>query len=169
MALLSSDLVSPIEYTAGNELDFNLHFEAPANTEAKKFYLLGGLYTLEGNYIADTVFGILKVADVEYAVNDTIYASVWELEPEESVELPCKFILNQSDCLLILFLMRMVGDEASIIDDEEIAQIQVQLVAPVPIGEDIPGIITSIMPLIAMGLMFGMVAMMMPMMKKGLS
>ena len=169
MTLLSSDLVSPVEYTAGNELDFNLHFEAPVNTEAEKFYVIGGLYTSDGDYIADTVFGILKVAEVDYAVNDITYTSVWELEPEESVDLPCKFILGQSNCLLVLFLMRMVGDEASIISDEEVAQIQVQLVAPVPVGEDISGIITSIMPLIAMGLMFGMVAMMMPMMKKGLS
>jgi len=168
MALLSSDLVSPVEYTAGEELSLNLHFEAPANTEAKKFYIMGGLYTLEGTYIADTVFGILKVAEVDYGVNDVTYTSVWELEPEESVELPCKFILGQSDCLLVLFLMRMVGAEASIIDDEEVAQIQVQLV-PVPTEEGITDIITSMMPLIAMGLMFGVVAMMMPAMKKGLS
>jgi len=130
MALLSWDLVSPVEYAAGQELVFNLHFEAPANTEAKKFYILGGLYTVDGTYIPDTLFGILKAAEVDYGVNDPAYMSLWELEPEQAVDLPCRFILSQSNCLVALFLMRMVGDAPSLSDDEQIAQILVELTPP---------------------------------------
>ncbi len=136
MALLSSDLASPLEYTAGEEIDFTLHFEAPANAEAKKFYLLGGLYT-DTTYISGSLFGILKAAEVDYGVNSATYMSLWELDPEEAVELPCKFIINRSDCLLVLFLMEMVGDEPELDSDVEIAQILIQLVTPIPIEEEI--------------------------------
>lgn len=130
MAILSWDLVSPVEYIALGELDFNLHFEAPENTKKKKFYILGGLYT-DATYIPDTSFGILKAAEVDYGINDADYVTLWELEPEEEVDLPCKFILDRSNCLLALFLMRMVGDEPSVDDDEQLALIQVELTAPV--------------------------------------
>lgn len=167
MALLSFDLVSPVEYTAGNELDFNLHFEAPANTEAEKFYILGGLYT-DTAYISGSLFGILKPAEVDYAINDPAYISIWELEPGEGVDLPCKFILSGSDCLLVLFLMRMVGDEPSLDDDEELAQIQIQLTAPVPAEEEIATTIAqSIIPLVAVGLALGVVGFMARGMFKG--
>ncbi|MBA7515081.1 hypothetical protein ES705_07119 [subsurface metagenome] len=163
MALLSWDLVSPLEYTAGQEIDFNLHFEAPANTEAKKFYVLGGLYT-DTTYISGSLFGILKAAEVDYGVNSTTYMSVWELDPEESVELPCKFTLNRSNCLLALFLMEMVGDEVDLDNDVEVAQIQVQLTAPVPVEEEI---MVSVIPFIGGVMLLGMMAMMMRGMFKG--
>lgn len=157
MALLSWDLASPLEYTAGEEISFNLHFEAPANAVAEKFYLLGGLYT-DTTYLSGTLFGILKAAEVDYGVNDPAYLSIWELEPEEAVDLPCKFILNRSDCLLVLFLMKMVGETPSLDDDEELAQIQVQLTALIPIEEEIPGMITQfVIPLAILGMTFGIV------------
>lgn len=167
MLLLSSDLVSPVEYTAGNELDFNLHFEAPSNTEAEKFYILGCLYT-NTTYLSGSLFGILRPAEVDYAINDPAYISIWELEPGEGVDLPCKFILSGSNCLLVLFLMRMVGDEPSLDDDEELAQIQTQLTAPVPVEEGIVTVITqSIIPLAAIGLVLGIVGFMARGMFKG--
>lgn len=151
MTLLSWDLVSPVEYTLGEELIFDLHLEAPANTEAENFYVMGALYT-DTTYITDSIFGILKAAEVDYAVNNATHMTLWELNPEQAVELPCRFIFNQSNCLLALFLMRMVGDEPSLDDDVEVAQISVQLVAPVvvPIWE-------QIMPLISMALMFAII------------
>lgn len=159
MALLSWDLVSPVSYDTSQELSFNLHFEAPANTGAKKFYLMGALYTPDGTYISGTLFGILKAAEVDYGVNDATYISLWELEPEEAVDLPCRFILNRTNCLLALFLMRMVGDEPSIDNDEVVAQIQAQLTAPQTVWEQIQDVIgQNVMPLAAMGLMLGMVA-----------
>jgi len=158
MELLSWDLISPIEYSVGEELNFNLHFEAPADTESKKFYVLGGLYTPDETYIAGSLFGILKAAGVDYGVNDTAYTSIWELDPEEGVDLPCKFNLSRTNCLLALFLVRMVGDEPNIDDDEELAQIQAQLVSPIPVGEQIGNIISQYaVPLALIGMMVGVV------------
>ena len=158
MALLSSDLISPVEYTAGQELSFNLHFESPADTAAKKFYIMGGLYT-DTTYVSGSLFGILKAAEVDYGVNDATYLSIWELDPEQVVDLPCRFILNRTNCLLRLFLMRMVGDTPSLDSDEQLAQIQVQLTAPKTPWEQIQETISqNIVPLAAMGLMLGMVA-----------
>ncbi|GAJ10519.1 unnamed protein product, partial [marine sediment metagenome] len=122
MALLSWDLVGPVEYSANQELDFNLHFEAPSNTTAKKFYIIGGLYT-NTTYISGSLFGILKAEEVDYGVNNAAYMSLWELDPEGGIELPCKFIINRSDCLLVLFLMEMVSDEPELDNDVEVAQI----------------------------------------------
>ncbi len=161
MALLSSDLVSPLGYTAGEELDFNLHFEAPPNTTTEKFYVLGGLYT-DTTYLSGSLFGILKVAELDYGVNSAAYLSTWELDPEEAVELPCKFILNRTNCLLALFLMRMVGDEPNIDDDEVVAQIQVQLTAVIPFEEQFGNVVSqSILPLIGIALVSGVVGILM--------
>ena len=157
MALLSWDLVSPLEYAAGQEIDFTLHFEAPADTTEKKFYIMGGLYT-DTTYISGSLFGILKAAEVDYGVNSTTYMSVWELDPEEAVELPCKFIFNRSNCLLALFLMEMVGDEADLDNDVEVAQVQVQLTAPIPVEEEI---MQSVIPLVGGVMMLGMLGIMM--------
>ena len=157
MALLSSDLVSPTEYSPGEELNFNLHFEAPGDTEAEKFYVLGGLYT-DTTYVSSSLFGILKAAEVDYGVNDPTYISIWELEPEEAVDLPCRFIFNRSNCLLALFLMRVVGDESSLDEDEQVTQIQAQLTAPKTAWEQIQDMINqNIVPLTAAALMLGMV------------
>lgn len=41
MAVFSWDIVSPVDYAAGVELDFNLHFEAPADIEPGRYYCLG--------------------------------------------------------------------------------------------------------------------------------
>lgn len=163
MALLSWDLASPLEYTAGQEIDFTLYFEAPANTAAKKFYLLGGLYT-DTTYISGSLFGILKAAEVDYGVNSATYMSLWELDPEEAVELPCKFIFNRSNCLLVLFLMEMVGDEVDLDNDIEVAQILVQLTTPIPIEEEIT---QSVIPFVGGVLLLGMLGIMMRGMFKG--
>jgi hypothetical protein len=157
MELLSWSLVSPVEYAAGQELSFNVHFEAPADMEAKKFYILGGLYT-DTTYTSGSLFGILKAADVDYGVNDPVYLSVWELEPGVAVDLPCRFILNQTNCLLALFLMRIVGDAPNLDSDEQMAQIQAQLAVPRTAWEQIQDIISrDIVPLTAAALMLGMI------------
>lgn len=157
MAYISWDLASPLEYTADQEIDFNLHFEAPANATEKKFYILGGLYTIDEGYIPGSLFGILKAAEVDYGVNSVTYMSVWELDPEEAVELPCKFIINRSDCLLVLFLMEMVGDTSNLDNDIEVAQILTELTTPIPVS-----IWETIIPLVGLVMMLGLVT---PMMK----
>lgn len=152
MALLSWDVVGPLDYAAGEEIDFNLHFEAPINTTAKKFYILGGLYT-DTTYISGSLFGILKAADIDYGVNSDTYMSVWELEPEEVVDLPCKLILNRTNCLLALFLMEMVGDAVDLDNDIEVAQVTVQLAAPVSIWEQFGPLIGTVLVLSMLGVM----------------
>jgi len=153
--LLSWDLVSPIEYTAGQELSFDLHFEAPAVTEAGRCYLLGALYS-DTTYISGTLFGILKAAEVDYGVNDPTYMSIWELEPEEAVDLPCRFTFNRSDVILGLFLMKMVGTEPSLDADEPVASLSVQLSSPAP-----PVTIESLLPVVGVVMVLGMLGFMM--------
>lgn len=161
MVLQAWDLVSPVEYSAGEELTFDLHFEAPADTEAEKFYILGGLYTSDGTYISGSLFGILKAAEVDYGVNSATYLSLWELEPEEEVNLPCRLILGRTNCLLALFLMKMVGDEPSIDADEQIAEIQAELTAPRTAWEEMQDIISqNIVPITTGVIVLGMVGMM---------
>lgn len=159
MALLSWDLISPLSYSISNELSFNLYFEAPINTTPEKFYIIGGLYT-DTTYIPDSLFGVLKAAEVDYGVNSTTYISLWILEPGEGVELPCRFIFNRSDCLLALFLMRMVGEEINFSTDEVVAQISVQLVAPKTVfWEQIQDVIgKNIIPIAVLVLLSGIVA-----------
>lgn len=158
MTLLSCDLISPVSYDAGQELSFNLHFEAPVDTRVKNFYILGGLYT-DTTYVSGSLFGVLKAAEVDYGVNDATYMSIWELEPEEAVDLPCRFTFNQTNCLLALFLMRMVGDEPSIDSDEQLAQIQALLAVPKTVWEQVQDVISqNVVPLAAVGLMLGIVA-----------
>ena len=154
MALISTDLVSPVGYTAGQGLGLNLHFEAPADTVATKLYILGALYT-DTTYVSGSLFGVLKAAGVDYGVNDAACVSIWELNPEQAVDLPCRFILDRTNCLLGLFLMRMVGDIPNLDSDEQLAQISVQLAAPVPIS-----IWEQTTPLITVVFALGMVGMM---------
>lgn len=153
---LSWDLVSPVEYTLGEELNFNLHFEAPSNTTTKKFYIIGGLYT-DTTFISGSLFGVLKAADVDYGVNSSTYMSAWELEPEQVVDLPCRFIINRTNCLLALFLMEMVGDEVDLDNDIEVAQILTELAAPIPVEEEI---MLGVTPLVGGIMLLGIVTMM---------
>jgi len=150
---LSWDLVSPTEYTAGGELSFDLHFEAP---EAGRYYLLGALYT-DTTYLSGTLFGLIKAAEVDYAVNSNTYISLWELETEEAVDLSCRLTFNRSDCMMALFLMKMAGDIPSLETDQVIDQVQVQLVSPVPVWEQITEsmipVVGGVMVLAMMGIM----------------
>ncbi len=161
MTLLSWDLVSPVEYEAGQELGFNLHFEAPEGISAEEYYVLGGLYDVSV-YMPDSIFGVLIPAGANYGVNGSTHMSTWRLEPGQAVDLPCKFAFSRTDLVMALFLMRKVGDEPSLDGDEQIAQVQVQLNAPKTLMEQIPDMIS---PLIAMMVVVGM----MGMMTKGIS
>ena len=153
---LSWDLVGPVEYSAGEELSFNLHFEAPGDTVAQNFYILGALYT-DTTYISGSLFGLLKAAEVDYAVNSDSYITLWELEPGESVDLLCRLTLDRSDCTLALFLMRMTGDTPSLEADEVIDQVQVQLTSPVPTWIQIT---QTVVPFVGVAMALGMVAIM---------
>jgi len=151
---LSWDLVTPVEYTAGEELSFNVHFEAP---EAGRYYVLGALYT-DTTYISGSLFGLLKAAEVDYAVNSGTYISLWELEPGEAVDLPCRLTFGRSDCTLALFLMKMAGDAPDLETDEVVDQVQVQLASPVPVWEQIT---QSLVPVVGVVMMLGMMGIMM--------
>lgn len=149
---ISWDLVSPIEYQAGQELQFTLHFSAPkAVSKKRKYYLLCALYTKDLVYISGTLFAIYVPPGVDYGIGSTEYASVWELEPEQSVDLPCRLALDRSDIVLGLFLFKMEGDVPSLGVDEEIASISAELVSPAP-----PWTIESVMGPVAVVMALGM-------------
>ena len=114
---LSWDIESPVEYQAGQELQFTVNFTAPGDG---KSYLMGALYSSDLSYISGTLFGLLKVAGADYAVNGTTYMSYWDLKEGESVELPCKLTLDRTNVVLGLFLFQMEGDTASLGVDEEV-------------------------------------------------
>jgi len=158
--MLSWDLTSPVEYTAGEELSFNLHFEAP---EAGRYYVLGGLYT-DTTYISGSLFGLLKAAEVDYAVNSDTYISLWELEPGEAVDLPCQLTFDHSDCTLALFLMKMAGDAPDLETDEVVDQVQAELSSPVPVWEQIT---QSMIPVVGMVMVLALVGAMVSGMFKG--
>lgn len=150
---LSWNLVSPVEYTAGEELQFTLHLTAPEAVlpRKRKYYILSALYTKDLVYISGTLFSIYVPPGVDYGIGSTEYASVWELEPEQSVDLPCRLTLNRSDVILGLFLFRMEGDVPSLGVDEEIAFISAELVSPTP-----PWTLESIMGTVAVVMVLGM-------------
>jgi len=144
VALLSWNIVSPMEYTPGEEISFSLHFEAPV---AGRYYLLGALY-IDIYHPPSTIFGVRN------GVNDPAYTSVWELGAAEAVDLPCRFMLDRTNCLLALFLMRMAGDEVNLDGDEKIAQVQAQLAAPVPEKQ----IMQTVVPIVGGVMLLGLVA-----------
>jgi len=128
-AALSWDLEAEVSYRAGETLECAISFTAP---ETGKYYLMGALYTSSSEYISGTLFGLLLPEGSEYAINSAQYTSLWELEADESRELPCRFTFNRSDVVLGIFLMRMAGDEPSLEDDEQVGSLSVQLSSPAP-------------------------------------
>ncbi len=116
-AYLSWNLASPAISQAGQELQFTVNLTAPGDG---KYYLMGALYSSDLSYISGTLFGLLKVAGADYAVNGTTYMSYWDLEEGESVELPCRLTQDRTNVVLGLFLFKMEGDTASLGVDEEV-------------------------------------------------
>lgn len=153
---LSWDLVSPTEYTAGEELECIVGFTAP---EDDTYYLIGALYTSGLEYISGTLFGVLLPEGATYAVNSVEYTSLWEMVAGEVGELPCKLTFNRSDVVFGLFLMRLTGTEPSFDDDEEITSLSIQLASPTPPTPPAPPI--TLESLIAMVMMVGVVSIMM--------
>jgi len=149
--MLSWDVTSPVEYTAGSELSFNLHFEP---SEAGRYYVLGALY-LDSTYESGSMFGLLKADGVDYAVNSDTYVSLWELGPEEAVDIPCRLTLDRSDCTLALFLMMMAGDNPDLGMDEVVDQVEADLVSPVTAWE---GITQDIIPVVGGIMVLALVA-----------
>lgn len=149
---LSWDLVSPVEYQAGQELQFTLHFSAPEVMPGKrKYYILCALYTKDLVYIPGTLFAIYAPPGTDYGIGSIEYTSVWELEPEQSMDLPCQLTLDRSDVVLGLFLFRMEGDTPLLGVDEEIAVVSVELVSPAP-----PWTVESTVGMVGLVVVFGL-------------
>lgn len=147
---LSWDLPSQVEYLAGQELQFTLQFLAPEGSLAK-YYTVGALYTKDFAYIPNTLFSIYVPPDHDYAIGSTQYVSLWELNPGESVSLPCRLTLDRSDVILGLFLFEMEGDTPIIGVDEEIWSVSTELVSPVPAYVSIVDIATMVIALALTG------------------
>jgi len=131
---LTWDLSASIVYDAGSELELTLSILAP---EEATFYLLGALYAVDGTYIPGTLFGV--ASGVTYAVNSTTETSLWELLADEDLELGCRFVLDRSNVVLGLFLMKMAGDAPSLEDDAEVVSLSTALtsLAPEPEAGDL--------------------------------
>lgn len=126
---LSWDLPGSPVYEAGSALECTLTLQAPGTG---RYYLLGALYDSIGNYIGDTLFGVLVPEGSSDAVNSQSYASLWEMSTGEEKSLPCRFTFNRSNVILGLFLLKMVGDELSLESDELVASVSAPLSSPVP-------------------------------------
>lgn len=125
---LSWDLISSVEYEAGDKLELNLQIHAPNIGRRKEaFYVVGALYTAAMSYIADTLFYIFVPPGVTYGSNDVSLTTVWELEPDESMSLPCQLTLDRSGVVLGMFLFRVEEHIPSIGVDEQIDAISVIL------------------------------------------
>lgn len=124
---ISWDLESTVSYQANQELEFTLNFTAP---EEGTYYVIGALYTSSLDYISGTLFGVLVPEGSAYGVNSIQYTSLWELEADESKELPSKFTFDRSNVVLGLFLMKMAGDEPSLEDDEQVGSLTTTLSGP---------------------------------------
>ena len=125
---LSWDLVPPVEYEVGDKLKLNLQIHAP-NVGRKKesFYVVGALYTTALNYIPNTLFYIFVPPGVSYGYNDVSLTTAWELEPDESMTLPCHLTLDRSGVVLGLFLFKVEEHVPSIGVDEQVDAVSVIL------------------------------------------
>ena len=124
---LSWDLGALISYTVGEELECTPTFSAPQDGT---YYLLGALYTPQLAYIPGTMFGVLLPSGEEYAVNSAEHMTTWELEEAGEAEQACKFILERTNAIFGLFLMRLVNEEASLENDEVVDSVSVSLSGP---------------------------------------
>jgi hypothetical protein len=125
--MLTWDLATSITYYANTELNIELSVVAE---QAGVHYIIGALYTREGVYIPDTLFGIVLPEGSAYGIASSVEAKTWEMVISESIILPCKLTLNRTDAMLGLFFMKMVG--ATAVPDTDIiaGQVSAYLNAP---------------------------------------
>lgn len=114
-------------YPANVELETTLEITAP---EAGVYYLLGALYTRDGSYMPGTIFGITVPEGSEFGVVNVTETKIWDLAVGESASLPCKLVIGRTGVILGLFLVRMVGEAASLEHDVAVAQVSAALNAP---------------------------------------
>ncbi len=122
---IAVDLLSSVTYTAGEELAFRMTTTVP---ETGNYYVLGGLYDSNFNFIPGTLFGVLLPSGEIYASNSQGQMTTWALLEGETEEIECKFVLDRTNVLVGLFLMKMAGEEASLDDDEQISSTTIALV-----------------------------------------
>jgi len=147
---ISTDLLSPVSYTVGEELTFKLTFTVP---EDGNYYILGALYDSDFNFISGSLFGVLLPTGATYAFNSSAQMSLWELEEDDETELDCKFILDRTSVIMGLFLMRMAGGEPSLGDDTEISSTTVVLAGEAAVEFDLGSIVNVIVVVGMMGIM----------------
>ena len=125
MADLSWDLGAETGYQAGEELEAIVTF---STSEAGGYYLLGGLYDTDGNFIDGTLCGLVATGS-GYTVNSPTETGLWELGAGEDIELACRLTFDRTEVILGLFLMKMVGEAPSLENDKEIGSIATGLSA----------------------------------------
>lgn len=149
---LSWNLTPETQYQAGAELQATASFTLPSDGS---FYLLGALYTPDTQqYISGTLFGVLVPEGGDYGVNDANQVSVFTGKEGESLDLPCRFTLKQTDVILGLFSLKMAGEAPDLSADEQVGVLSTQLVKPA--GLDITQLM---MPVLAMAMIVPMIGM----------
>jgi len=153
LAILT-DLDSPVTYVAGSELGFTITITAP---EVGTYYMLGALYDSDYAMIPGTMFGVLLPVDEAYALNNPEQMSLWELEEGDEEEINCKFVFSRTSTIMGLFLVSMVGDEASLEDDVEVSSTSVVLAGEVAVELDLSTIVSAVVVIGMMGIMMKVV------------
>ena len=103
------------------------------------------------------MFGVLLPVGVDYAFNSSAQMSLHELEEDDKEEIDCKFVFDRTSIIMGLFLMRMVGDDASLDDDIEISSVTVILAGEAAVGFDLSSIVTAVIAVGMMGMMMKVV------------
>lgn len=124
---LTWDLPASVAYQVGQELRATLSFTAP---EAGNYYILGFLFDQRGDFIQNTMFGVLLPEGATYAINDPSLASLWVMEANQSRNLECHFTLDRTNVTLGLFMLKMAEETADLEVDEQVGQVQTVLSGP---------------------------------------
>jgi len=156
LAVIETNLTSPVSYNAGEELPVTITFTAP---QAGVYYLLGGLYTVNYEFIAGTMFGIVLPAGATYYINSYTETQLWEAAAGETEELTCGFTLAMTNIVLSIFLMRMTGSVPSLADDVEEGSVALVLTSEAsPVNLNLGTLVSALVIVGLMGIAMKVVA-----------
>jgi len=147
---ITTDLASPVPYTAGEELELKITFEAP---EDGSYYLLGALYDSNFRYISGSMFGIILPVGATCAFNVVSQTQLWVMAAGGIQVLDTKLTLGRSSVILGIFFMKLVNTDISLTDDTEIGSVSLTLVGEAVTGLDLGMIVGAMVVVGMMGIM----------------
>lgn len=150
MAVIETNLSSPVTYNAREELPITVTFTVPQNGI---YYLIGGLYTVNYEYIAGSMFGIILPTGAAYYINSAAETQLWEATTGEIKELTCGLTLTMTNVVLSLFLMRMTGSVPSLTDDVEEGSVALVLTSEdTPVSFNLSALVSALVVVGMMGI-----------------